>query len=187
MSLRRYGCEPLPTTPRLTFRWWRRSDLDLAKGLWGDPRVTERIDARTPLSEGQVEGLLERQLEMADRVGLQYWPVFRSEDGEHVGCCGLRPYDPESGVLELGVQLRAKHWGDGFATEAARAVIELAFERLQVPALFAGHHPDNVASRALLGKLGFRYIHDEPYAPTGLDHPSYLLVAEEHSGRSTAG
>jgi RimJ/RimL family protein N-acetyltransferase len=46
---------------------------------------------------------------------------------------------------------------------------------LAASALFAGHHPANRSSRDLLLKLGFRYTHDEYYAPTGLQHPSYLL------------
>jgi RimJ/RimL family protein N-acetyltransferase len=41
--------------------------------------------------------------------------------------------------------------------------------------VFAGHNPANTASRGLLARLGFRYTHDELYAPTGLRHPSYLL------------
>ena len=43
--------------------------------------------------------------------------------------------------------------------------------------LFAGHNPDNDASRQLLQQLGFQYTHDEPYAPTGRMHPSYVLSA----------
>jgi len=41
--------------------------------------------------------------------------------------------------------------------------------------LFAGHHPENHASRRILSKLGFRLTHEEFYPPTGLLHPSYLL------------
>ncbi|HUV51221.1 MAG TPA: GNAT family protein, partial [Anaerolineae bacterium] len=46
--------------------------------------------------------------------------------------------------------------------------------------LFAGHNPKNEASRHLLEKLGFRYSHDEYYAPTGLNHPSYMMTADEY-------
>jgi RimJ/RimL family protein N-acetyltransferase len=54
-------------------------------------------------------------------------------------------------------------------------VISYAFETIGAKALFAGHHPENAASRRVLAKLGFRHTHDELYAPTGLLHPSYLL------------
>ena len=92
---------------------------------------------------------------------------------EHVR---LRPHDPPAPIYELGLHIRSLHWRRGFAAEAASAVIRHGFGRLQAAGLFAGHHPDNHASRRLLTKLGFRYTHDELYPPTGLLHPSYMLM-----------
>lgn len=94
----------------------------------------------------------------------------------HVGCCGLRPHDPPARIYELGVHIRSLHWRRGFAAEAGSAVIGHAFGRLQAAGLFAGHNPENHASRRLLEKLGFRYTHDELYPPTGSLHPSYMLM-----------
>jgi RimJ/RimL family protein N-acetyltransferase len=64
-------------------------------------------------------------LEIASETahGIQYWPIFLLENDEHVGCCGLRPYDELRGILKLGVHIRSKHWGCGYATEAARAAM----------------------------------------------------------------
>jgi len=107
--------------------------------------------------------------------------VFLLVNGAHVGCCGLRPYPPEPRVYELGLHLRRTYWGQGLAAEAARAVIEYAFARLDAAGLFAGHHPANDASRRVLIKLGFRYTHDEFYPPTSLNHPSYRLSEEEYA------
>jgi len=162
-------------TSRLVFRPWRVDDLDLALGLWGDPAVTRWITARGVLSKSDIERRLADEIELQRRHGMQYWPVFLLDDGAHVGCCGLRPYDPAHGVFELGVHLRPAFWGRGLAVEATRAVIAHAFGTLHAEALFAGHHPENSASRGLLVKLGFRYTHDELYEPTGLLHPSYRL------------
>jgi RimJ/RimL family protein N-acetyltransferase len=100
---------------------------------------------------------------------------------EHIGCCGLRPYDLSQKIYEIGFHIRSKQWGLGYASEAARGVIEFAFEDLDVKALFAGHNPQNTTSRNLLEKLGFRYTHDEYYEPTGLNHPSYLFTKEDHT------
>lgn len=66
-----------------------------------------------------------------------------------------------------------KFWGNGYAGEACRAVVEYAFNCLKVNALFAGHNLKNEASAGLLKKVGFIYTHDEFYEPTGLYHPSY--------------
>lgn len=162
---------------RLGFRPWSEADIELALALWGDPRVTRLIGG--PFSPGQVQERLSREIATARSHGVQYWPVFLLATGEHVGCCGLRPYRSEERVYEIGIHLRAAYWGQGYAPEATRAVMAYAFEALGASALFAGHNPANGASRRILGQLGFRYTHDEFYPPTGLHHPSYLLTAEE--------
>lgn len=165
-------------TDRLGFRRWRDDDLPLAMGLWGDHEVTRFIDARGQLSENQVQERLSHELVSQMKHGLQYWPIFLLESGDHVGCCGLRPYDLSLGVYEIGFHIRSDHWRRGYAYEAAQAVIDFAFDHLGAKGLFAGHNPKNEASRLLLEKLGFEYTHDEYYAPTALYHPSYVLTAE---------
>lgn len=162
-------------TRRLGLRAWSPSDLPLALRLWGNPAVTRLFDARGALSREQVQEKLTGEIRAAEEHGVQYWPVFLRDDHEFVGCCGLKPHPSSGGVLELGFHLCPSHWRNGYATEAARRVIAHAFASLGVGALFAGHHPDNVASQRVLEKLGFRYTHDEFFAPTGREHRSYLL------------
>jgi RimJ/RimL family protein N-acetyltransferase len=111
------------------------------------------------------------------RFGVQYWPVFLIPQEEFIGCCGLRP-TPEDGVYELGFHLRSAYWGRGLGTEAGRAAIDYAFGALHAKDLFAGHNPANLASEKVLKKLGFHYVRDEFYPPTGLYHPSYRYRAE---------
>ena len=138
--------------------------------LWGDPRVTALIGG--PFDEERVRALLAAQV----AADLQYWPLFLRADAAFAGCCGLRPHPRSARTLELGFHLRPERWGQGLATEAARAAIDFAFAALGAAELFAGHHPDNAASARTLGKLGFRHTHDEIYPPTGRLHPSYLLT-----------
>jgi RimJ/RimL family protein N-acetyltransferase len=168
---------------RLGFRLWSDPDIDLAMSVWGDPEVTNLIGG--PFSPAQVRERLSREIATMQSHGVQYWPIFSLATGEHVGCCGLRPYRPEEGVYEIGVHLRRTCWGQGYALEATLAVMEYAFKALGVEALFAGHNPANAASRRILEQLGFRYTHEEFYPPTGLCHPSYLLTAEEFARQST--
>jgi RimJ/RimL family protein N-acetyltransferase len=79
-----------------------------------------------------------------------------------VGACGLgrRP----SGAVELGYWIGRAHWGKGFATEAGRALIDIA-RTLKLPRLEASHFVDNPASARVLEKLGF--------IPTGLSVDRY--------------
>lgn len=75
-----------------------------------------------------------------------------AENGEVVGTIGIDP-DPE-GRTEIGYWVARKHWGRGFATEAGRAVIEIA-RSLGHTQMAAGHFVDNPASGAVLRKIGF--------------------------------
>ena len=167
-------------SPRLGFRYWRDTDLPLAINLWGDPTVTRYISARGyTLREVQIRLQLEIDAQIAH--GIQYWPIFLLATDEHVGCCGLRVRDNQPEIPELGVHVVSRHWRQGYAFEAASRVIEHGFTALALQALFAGHNPENIASQRLLMKLGFVHTHDEFYAPTGLEHPSYLLTNPKHA------
>jgi [ribosomal protein S5]-alanine N-acetyltransferase len=168
------GALCLPSSPRLTFGTWRPDNTALATHLWGDARVTSFITAQ-PFTATQVEERVRREMTGQAMFGVQYGPMFLRANAALVGCCGFRPRPLESGVLELGFLLRQEYWGQGLATEAARAAVQHAFDVLGVKAVFAGHHPENSASQRVLQKLGFQRTHAEHYPPTGLQHPCYLL------------
>jgi len=166
-------------TARIGFRRWKEEDLHLAIDLWGDFNVTRFFDARGKLSAAQVNERLLQEIAAEKLHGIQYWPIFLLMNDHHLGCCGLRPYDESKNILEIGFHIRYSHWGQGYAFEAARAVMTYAFDTIKASGLFAGHNPKNEVSRHLLVKLGFRYTHDEFYKPTGLNHPSYLVTADD--------
>lgn len=170
------------TTKRLGFRFWSEDDFNLANDLWGDLEVTKLIDARGKLSGEQVRERLLQEISIGRKYGIQYWPIFLLHNDEHIGCCGLRPYDESKGIFEIGFHLCSRHWGRGYAVEAARGAMGYAFESLHASGLFAGHNPKNEASRHILKRLGFRYTHEEFYEPTGLTHPSYLFSAGAWAG-----
>lgn len=161
-------------TARLGFSLWREDDIDLAMALWGDPLVSKYIGKGGVFTERQISERLKSEIHNQVRYGVQYWPVHTKDTGEFIGCCGLRPYDVDKAMYELGFHLMSACWGKGYGTEAARAVVDYAYDPLGASGLFSGHHPNNLASAKVLGKLGFAYSHDELYAPTGLCHPSYF-------------
>lgn len=161
-------------TERLGFSKWTLADEALARELWGNEKVTQYICARGRFTESEVRVRLAAEIENQETYGVQYWPLFALGTGDFVGCCGLRPY--EEGVYEIGFHLRPEYWGKGLGEEAARAAIDYGFNTLGARDLFAGHHPKNKSSAALLGKLGFHYDRDEFYEPTGLYHPSYRYI-----------
>lgn len=70
-----------------------------------------------------------------------------------IGCISLQD---EQGETEIGYWLSPPYWGLGFATEAGRAVVDIARDTLRLPRLVSGHFIDNPASGRVLRKLGFR-------------------------------
>ena len=158
-------------TDRIGFSKWSSKDVDLAELLWGNPEVTRYICASGIFHRDDIINRLNAEILHESVYKVQYWPIFELNTMELIGCCGLRPY--KTNEYEIGFHLRPEFWGQGYAKEAANAVIDYAFTVLKAKKLFAGHHPDNLASRNVLGKLGFSYVKDEFYEPTGLFHPSY--------------
>lgn len=169
---------------RLRITTWRADDLPTALSLWGDPQVMRYIDARGGLSADQAADRLRQEIVRQDRGGVQYWKVELKTTHQPIGCCGLRPRDAEARIYELGFHIMSSHWRCGYASEAAATVVRYAFDVLHVPMLVAGHHPLNKPSRSILTSLGFRYVGDELYAPTGLHHPRYELLPSGEPARA---
>lgn len=169
-------------TERLVFRCWTASDVELAASLWCDPEVMRFMGG--PYTRDEVAARLEREIANLEERGIQYWPLFRSAN--FIGCCGLKPNPDNLEQLEIGFHLLPAYRGRGFAAEAARAVIAYAFDVLGAHALYAGHHPQNESSRALLTRLGFDQIGAHLFPRTGLDHPWYRLTRSRTSAASRA-
>lgn len=169
-------------TKRIGFSKWNESDYDLAVKLWGEKEVTHFICASGKFTEEDIRNRLNLEIRNEAEYGVQYWPIFNLGTGDIIGCCGLRPYPSEAGEksYEIGAHLRKEYWRQGYAFEAADAVITYCFTFLNAYKIFAGHHPENTGSKGLLNKLNFKYVGDEFYEPTGLYHPSYELVNRKY-------
>ena len=158
------------STQRTIAREWTRDDLELAKELWGNPKVTNLISS-SPLTNEDIKKKLEEQIRNQVKYGLSYWVILERGSNHFIGCGGLRPYQD---IHEIGFHITEKFWGRGLATEIALGIIEHS-RSIGLQKLFAGHNPKNNASKRVLEKVGFKYLRDEFYEPTGLMHPSYEL------------
>jgi RimJ/RimL family protein N-acetyltransferase len=101
---------------------------------------------------------------------------FERATGEPIARGGLSRtvFDGEP-ELEVGWTTTPERWGEGFATELGRAMVEVAFGPLQAPDLVAFTLPHNGASRRVMEKLGFAYEKTSPYKTFG-DHVLYRLA-----------
>jgi len=161
------------TSDRLGFRHWTEDDEVIAATLWKDADVMRHMGG--PYDDDGVRSRLALEISRQKKFGFQYWPIFLLDTGEHVGCSGLRPFHDEEGVVELGVHIARKFWSFRFGEEAARAVINYAFQNVGANAIVAGHGPMNTNSKVLLHRLGFTFTHEEPWGERGILHPFYRL------------
>ncbi len=83
------------------------------------------------------------------------WTVEWQDEPGFLGWCGLFPLE-HSGLIEIGYRYRTAAWGQGIASEAARAVLEHGFRALALDPIVAVTHPANRASQRVLGKIGLR-------------------------------
>ena len=92
------------------------------------------------------------------------WGIELKDNGKFIGTIDLHKIDPVLKKAAIGYIINKKYWNQGLATEANRAVIELAFEKIGMNKLTALHDKDNPASGKVMEKSGMYFSHAEPYA-----------------------
>jgi len=144
---------PILVTDRLLLRPPHEDDvLDLAR-LANNRRIAEML-ARMPHPYGEAEArAFIAMAQRENRPGATY-AVTLAETGAFVGCAALEATDRG---LEMGYWIGQPHWGQGFATEAAHALVDLAFRATPVDALHVACRVINPASRRVIHKCGFQY------------------------------
>jgi len=143
------------TTERLRLRTWRPSDAEEYRGLWTerDPRSVRRIDADGRPTVDEIRGWLMNN-PLAAEPGLGLLPIERRDSGEFIGYCGLTVGRGSFDEPEIAYELAQRAHGHGYATEAARAVVEAA-ARTGRRRLWATVREWNTASFRVLEKLDF--------------------------------
>lgn len=130
--------------------------------LWSDARVMEL--ARGARSEQQCRENFQRLQEHWEQYGFGRWVWFEKSSGRFVGMAGLRCMMVEEWPeVTLGYLLLPEYWGQGYATEIATAVAELAFGKLGMESLVAFALPHNSASRHVMEKIGMKLLRAATY------------------------
>ncbi|MFW5927429.1 MAG: GNAT family N-acetyltransferase [Wenzhouxiangella sp.] len=141
-------------TQRLRIRPWRKADHRAFVRLVQDPEMMRYVTHGRTWSDSDVGEFIERQARHLDRHGFCFGALERIADGRVVGLAGMQPHD--DGEIELGWWIWKAFWGLGYATEAARALIEYARDGLGLKRLVAVIEPPNTASVRVAEKLGMR-------------------------------
>lgn len=162
------------STPRLRLRRWLPSDLAPLAELNADPLAMQFM--LRPLSATESGEFAAGAEAFLEAHGFGLWALERRPDAAFLGCVGLNApsfsahFTP---CVEVLWRLLPRHWGCGYATEAARACLGFAFETLQLAQVVAFTVPANVRSRSVMRRLGMthdaRDDFDHPRVPAG--HP----------------
>lgn len=143
---------PVLVTERLVMRAPRDSDIP-ALVLLADNRHVAQMLARMPHPYGEAEARSFLAMANARQSGAAY-ALTLAGTGTFVGCAGLNVTDRG---LELGYWIGEPYWRRGYATEAAHALVDLAFRVTGIQVLQASTRVINPSSRRVIHKCGFQY------------------------------
>jgi ribosomal-protein-alanine N-acetyltransferase len=145
-------------TERLLLRRWTDADRAPFAAMNDDPEVMEFFPAR--LTRAEADALVDRIERDFETEGFGLWAVERRDTGEFIGFTGLsrvRHDIPVRGEVEVGWRLARAAWGQGFASEAARASLDHGFGTAGLDAIMSMTAVVNVRSRAVMERIGMRY------------------------------
>ena len=155
-------------TERLRLRRWRPADRAPFAAINTDAAVMEYYPA--PLSRAESDAMVDRIEEGFEGRGFGLWAVDVAATEEFVGYVGLAPASFEAHftpAVEVGWRLAHRHWGQGYAPEAARAAVGDGFGRLGLAEIVSFTAAINDRSRRVMEKLGMTHDPAEDF-----DHPA---------------
>lgn len=154
-------------TDRLLLRRWLPTDRAPFAAMNADPKVMEHLPS--PLSKEESDGMIDRVEEHFDQHGFGLWAIEIPNAAPFAGFAGLSipgflaHFTP---CVEIGWRLAHAHWGHGYATEGARAVVKFGFEILNLSEIVSFTATGNVRSRRVMERLGMTHDLSDDF-----DHP----------------
>lgn len=164
-------------TERLRLRPLVEADVEALHAFWNDPAVRRYLwDDKSVTTEKVREVVADSQRNF-ETLGAGYFAMERvDEPGRLIGFCGYRRF--EGGEQpELIYGLLPEHWGEGFVTEAARAVLSHGFESCNIQRVIASTDTPNQRSVRVMQRLGMCFEERREYH--GLDTVFYALSKED--------
>lgn len=161
-------------TERLILRKMTQLDYnDLCKILQ-DEEVMYAYEGA--FSNEEVQNWLDRQMQRYQDDGFGLCAVILKENGKMIGQCGLTMQEiPNGRVVEVGYLFQKKYWHKGYATEAAKACKQYAFNVLNVKEVFSIVRDNNIASQKVAKRNGMTCIGTFTKHYRGIDMPHYLF------------
>ncbi|MCR5687751.1 MAG: GNAT family N-acetyltransferase [Lachnospiraceae bacterium] len=160
-------------TERLFLRKMNMGDFDALYQVLADTDIMRHYPYT--FDERRVRSWIERNIERYRKDGFGLWAVCLKDTGEMIGDCGLTLQDIEGEMLpEIGYHIRSGCQRKGYAKEAARAVMDWAYENTDYPALYSYCNYTNIASIRTAEAIGMQFDREYPDAANGITHVSVI-------------
>ena len=166
---------PILSTERLILRKFTPQDAQDFYNLNNDPEVL-KFTGDLPFSSVTEAKVFLKNYDAYEKYGIGRWAVILKSKLEFIGFCGLK-YHPDKDIVEIGYRLFKSFWGQGFATEAAKASIQYGFEKLGYKKIVAHVHQKNIVSQRVLEKIGMTKQQDILYD----DQPAILYTIDNNN------
>ena len=173
-------------TDRLIIRPWKEADFPAFAAMNNDPLVMEHFPSI--LSEAESRQLFETINQRITQNGYGFWACELTATQEAIGFVGLNEPSDQfyfSPCIEIGWRLRSQYWRQGYAKEAASAVLHFAFETLKLDQVVAFTAITNIPSQGLMQALGMtklpeNFLHPRlPKDHTLAEHVVYVATPNE--------
>jgi RimJ/RimL family protein N-acetyltransferase len=155
-------------TGRLLLRGFEDRDRDPFAAMNADPEVMRWLQG--PYDRARSDAFIDRIAAVWAERGFGLWALERVDTGELVGFTGLWPAEfeaPFTPAVEVGWRLARAHWGQGHATEAARAALRFGFEDMGLAEIVSFTSVGNEASWRVMERIGLVRDHDGDF-----EHPA---------------
>nr|WP_218945563.1 MULTISPECIES: GNAT family N-acetyltransferase [unclassified Acinetobacter] len=175
-------------TPRLILRQWQDADTAPFIQMCADDEVMRYFPA--PLIPEQSLQFIQKVTRQIDQHGWGLWAVELKQTKEFIGFIGLQP-QPDlfefSPCVEIGWRLAKKCWHRGYATEGARAVLDYAFNTLNLDKVVSFTAKSNTPSEAVMKKIGMVKTQEFQHPKLPEDHPLCWHVLYEINQSNYSG
>jgi RimJ/RimL family protein N-acetyltransferase len=159
-------------TQRLLLRRWREADREPFAALNADAEVRRYFPGT--LSREVSDSDIDAYEALWDQNGIGLWALERLDTADFLGFTGLHPMPeggPGEGHYEIGWRLAQSAWHQGFATEAARAALNVAFDDHGEDEVWSHTATANKPSVAVMLRLGLRHVTTAAHPRLPKDHP----------------
>jgi ribosomal-protein-alanine N-acetyltransferase len=172
-------------TPRLLLRGWKESDLPDFRAMNRDPQVMRYFTK--PLTEEETDAFYLRIQEEFRELGYSLYAAETKAEGEFIGFVGFHmatfaaSFTP---CIEIGWRLKRAAWGQGFATEAAKACLDFGFGTLGIDRVYSFTSKVNRKSESVMQRIGMEKAMEFMHPNIGPDSPlcAHVLYRTDRDG-----